>query len=91
MCSSDLGEGWASRGKEGHSRQEQHVFRGSEGTLLAGHQELNIIPRGLKGGPLADSPQDGTGEALRPQVCGQELGLCSEIRGRSQTDLSLLQ
>lgn len=45
------------------------MFRGSEGALLAGQQELNIIVPGLKGRPLADSPQDGTWEELEPRVC----------------------
>lgn len=54
------------------------MFRGSEEGLLAGHQELQVIPHGLKGGPLADSPQGGAGEALGPECVVRSLGFVLE-------------
>lgn len=54
------------------------MFRGSEECLLAGHQELQVTPHGLKGVPLAGSPQGGTGEALGPECVVRSLSFVLE-------------
>ena len=39
---------------------------------------IYVIPHGLKGGPLADSPQGGAGEALGPECVVRSLGFVLE-------------